>query len=89
MDDTGNSFAKMDQRVAALQLLSEWEGAPHTRHDMLAALLGYSEWNQLREAHYAEGVDGPLSRHFRGLLGPNGYAYYRALKARQEVDDGR
>lgn len=76
-------FAKMDARVAALRLISEWENAPGTMHVILTKLLGFKKWNDLREAHIAEGVDGVLSRHFRGLRGPHGRTYYRMLLVRQ------
>jgi hypothetical protein len=82
MTETG---MRMHLRVSALRALHKWAGecdcATVTSHQQqLADLLGYESYTLLKAQHESS---PELSRKLEMLAGPNGWAIYKTMLARQ------
>lgn len=87
-----DTFDRVQLRVRALRRLRDWDGKksnPSDYQKKLAQVLGYESYVVLKEVHrdaHAFHIEqsAELSRKLKMLAGPNGWAVYKAMLARQD-----
>jgi hypothetical protein len=78
-----NSFAQaeadMELRVAASKAVEGWTGNKHEDGVELAKVLGMKHYHQI-----VHNMSPEMRRKLELLVGPNGYAIYKAMLARKD-----